>query len=101
MAPFRDPKVTGNPAITLAITRYGGHCGFVEAARDGYDGYWAEREIVDFAARHVPPALLPQAAALEWAHESLCLALILVGVLVASPPGAARPRRRPASASSP
>ena len=59
VAPFRDPRVTGNRAITLAITRYGGHCGFIEAARDGYDGYRAEREIVEFAARHVPPALLP------------------------------------------
>jgi predicted alpha/beta-fold hydrolase len=59
VAPFRDPKVTGNHAITLAITRYGGHCGFIEAGRDGYDGYRAEREIVEFAARHVPPALLP------------------------------------------
>jgi predicted alpha/beta-fold hydrolase len=58
LSPFRDPNVTGNAAITLAITRYGGHCGFVEAARDGYDGYWAEREIVDFVERRVPPALL-------------------------------------------
>ena len=56
--PFRDPRVSGNPSITVVITRYGGHCGFIEAARDGYDGYWAEREIVDFAARHVPPPLL-------------------------------------------
>jgi predicted alpha/beta-fold hydrolase len=59
VTPFRDPKVNGNHAITLAITRYGGHCGFIEAARDGYDGYRAEREIVEFAARHVPAALLP------------------------------------------
>jgi hypothetical protein len=58
LPPFRDPRVTGNPAITLVITRRGGHCGFIEASRDGYDGYWAEREIVDFAERHVPPALL-------------------------------------------
>jgi hypothetical protein len=58
LPPFRDPKVTGNPAITLAITRHGGHCGFIEAARDGYDGYWAEREVVDFASRHVPAPLL-------------------------------------------
>ena len=63
--PFRDPKVTGNPAITLVITRYGGHCGFIESARDGYDGYWAEREIVEFAARQVPPALLAPAPALQ------------------------------------
>jgi predicted alpha/beta-fold hydrolase len=58
LPPFRDPRVTRNAAITLAITRYGGHCGFVEAARNGYDGYWAEREIVDFVERRVPPALL-------------------------------------------
>jgi hypothetical protein len=47
--PFRDPRVTGNPAITLVITPHGGHCGFVEAPRDGYDGFWAEAAIVDFA----------------------------------------------------
>ncbi len=46
--PFSDPAVTGNPHITLKVTPYGGHCGFVEEARDGYDGYWAEREVVEF-----------------------------------------------------
>jgi predicted alpha/beta-fold hydrolase len=51
-APFRDPKVTGNPHITLHLCDYGGHCGFV-GPRDGdEDGYWAEGEIVDFVARH-------------------------------------------------
>ena len=59
LEPFRDPKVTGNPAITLVVTRHGGHCGFIEDARDGYDGYWAERELVDFFSRQVPPTLLP------------------------------------------
>jgi len=58
LPPFRDPKVTGNAAITLLITRHGGHCGFIEAARDGYDGYWAEREIVEFVERRVPASLL-------------------------------------------
>lgn len=53
VAPFRDPKVTGNPAVTLVVTKRGGHCGYIEAARDGYDGYWAERAIVDFVAGHV------------------------------------------------
>lgn len=51
--PFRDPKVTGNPQITLRIPRYGGHCGFVEEARDGYDGYWAEQRIVEFVAERM------------------------------------------------
>jgi len=49
-APFRDPDVAGNPSITLVITPHGGHCAFVERAEGGYDGYWAEREIMRFAA---------------------------------------------------
>ena len=48
--PFRDPKVTGNPNITLRICRHGGHCGFVGARNGGEDdGYWAENQIVEFA----------------------------------------------------
>jgi len=50
--PFRDPKVTGNLHITLCVTRHGGHCGFIEAARNGYDGYWAEEQIIEFVASH-------------------------------------------------
>jgi hypothetical protein len=46
--PFREPAVLHNPNITVAVTPHGGHCGFVEASRAGYDGYWAEREIVEF-----------------------------------------------------
>ncbi len=45
--PFRDPRITNNPNITTIITSHGGHCGFV-AEPNGYDGYWAERKIVDF-----------------------------------------------------
>jgi predicted alpha/beta-fold hydrolase len=47
-APFRDPKVTGNPHITLELSRHGGHCGFVGPASDGDDGYWAENRIIEF-----------------------------------------------------
>ena len=47
--PFSDPKVTSNPHITTIVTAHGGHCGFVAEA-NGYDGYWAERAIVAFAA---------------------------------------------------
>jgi predicted alpha/beta-fold hydrolase len=47
---FRDPALTANPNVTLVVTRHGGHCGFL-AERDGDDdGYWAERQIVGFAA---------------------------------------------------
>ena len=49
--PFLDPKVTGNPNITLKITAHGGHCGFVSQPSAASDGYWAEDEIVAFATR--------------------------------------------------
>ena len=62
--PFRHPVVTGNSHITTVITAHGGHCGFVGAAAlprslsgpphgrgaNDYDGYWAERVVVDFVA---------------------------------------------------
>ena len=47
---FRDPTLTGNPNITLAVTTHGGHCGFLgEPEGAGDDGYWAERAIIGFA----------------------------------------------------
>jgi uncharacterized protein len=46
---FRDPRLTGNPHVRAIVTRHGGHCGFLEAAADGWDGYWAERRIIEFA----------------------------------------------------
>jgi predicted alpha/beta-fold hydrolase len=51
-APFRDPRLATHPALTVVITPDGGHCAFVEATAPGYDGYWAEREIVRFANAH-------------------------------------------------
>jgi predicted alpha/beta-fold hydrolase len=53
IAPFRRPEVTGNPYLTIVATRHGGHCGYLERRSDGYDGYWAEREIVRFVTAHV------------------------------------------------
>jgi predicted alpha/beta-fold hydrolase len=51
--PFRTAAVTGNPHVTVVITKEGGHCAFVERGDgSGYDGYWAEREIVRFASAH-------------------------------------------------
>ncbi len=46
--PFRTPAVAGNPHITTEVCEEGGHCAFVESGSPGYDGYWAEREIVRF-----------------------------------------------------
>jgi hypothetical protein len=47
---FRDPAVASNPNITLDISPWGGHCGFVSASSNGDDGYWAESRIVEFTS---------------------------------------------------
>jgi predicted alpha/beta-fold hydrolase len=50
-APFRDPAVLDNPSVTVFLCRHGGHCGFVGPRGAGDDdGYWAEHQIVAFAA---------------------------------------------------
>jgi len=60
VVPFRDPVVTGNPHLTVVVTPHGGHCAYLERAEPGYDGYWAEREVVRFA---VTKAAGPSASA--------------------------------------
>ena len=50
---FNANPVRQNPAITVVVTPHGGHCAFVEHARDGYDGYWAEEQVVRFVTSHV------------------------------------------------
>lgn len=54
---FDAPAVRNNPHITTVITSHGGHCAFVEdvnglptvaATTVGYDGYFAERTVVEF-----------------------------------------------------
>jgi predicted alpha/beta-fold hydrolase len=49
---FEAPEVANNPNIRTVITPAGGHCAFVEAGdqTSAYDGYFAERTIVDFLA---------------------------------------------------
>jgi len=51
-APFYGAEMTGNANITLVITPHGGHCAYLAHAENGYDGYWAEREILRFAELH-------------------------------------------------
>jgi predicted alpha/beta-fold hydrolase len=49
---FRDPAIAANPQITLTVTPHGGHCGFLgDPHGTDDDGYWAERQIVEFAGR--------------------------------------------------
>ena len=50
--PFRDPAVTANPNIIVELLESGGHCGFIEESHGGYDGYWAEREIIEFLQKN-------------------------------------------------
>ncbi len=43
-------KISANPNITYVETEDGGHCSFL-ADRDGYDGHWAERQVVEYLRR--------------------------------------------------
>jgi uncharacterized protein len=49
MLPETRERILANPNITYIETSDGGHCAFVgEPDGDGYDGRWAEREVVEF-----------------------------------------------------
>jgi predicted alpha/beta-fold hydrolase len=50
--PFDNPALRANPHVTLALSRHGGHCGFISAAQGDDDGYWAERRIVEWVEQH-------------------------------------------------
>ncbi len=49
LLPETRARLLANPHVRLVETRHGGHCAFIAAA-DGYDGRWAEREVVEFVA---------------------------------------------------
>ncbi len=49
MLPDTRARLLANPHVRLVETRHGGHCAFISAA-DGYDGRWAEREVVEFVS---------------------------------------------------
>lgn len=48
ITPESRAKLLANPNIRLLETRHGGHCGFLAAAQDGFDGRWAEAKIQQF-----------------------------------------------------
>jgi predicted alpha/beta-fold hydrolase len=53
---FDAPEVRHNPYLTTIVTSCGGHCAFVEEA-NGYDGYFAEKTVVDFLSANVGAGL--------------------------------------------
>jgi predicted alpha/beta-fold hydrolase len=64
-APFHDARVQANRHMQVIVTRGGGHCGFLTGERHGDrvdDGYWAERQILAFATKHVDATASPSAA---------------------------------------
>ena len=50
ITPETRQKIAGNSNITFIETDDGGHCSFV-GERDGYDGHFAERAVIDFLLR--------------------------------------------------
>jgi hypothetical protein len=42
IVPETREKIAANPCIAFIETQHGGHCGFLAAATDHDDGYWAE-----------------------------------------------------------
>src|SRR5215471_18432960 len=51
MLPETRAKFAANPHVTLVETQRGGHCAFL-AHPNGYDGRWAERQIIQFFLRY-------------------------------------------------
>jgi hypothetical protein len=47
MLPSTRADLLGNPRVRLIETAHGGHCAFLAPAA-GYDGYWAEKMLLDF-----------------------------------------------------
>ena len=50
LLPRTRKAISCNPHIRLIETKYGGHCGFI-AEPDGYDGRWAEQQVIEFISR--------------------------------------------------
>jgi predicted alpha/beta-fold hydrolase len=49
LRPETEAKLAANPHITYLRSQHGGHCAFLAEA-DGYDGRWAEQQVIEFLA---------------------------------------------------
>jgi predicted alpha/beta-fold hydrolase len=45
---FTVPLIQHHSKIRVIAPRHGGHCGFLQWARNGEDHFWAENRIMDF-----------------------------------------------------
>jgi hypothetical protein len=52
LLPKTREAMVANPNVTFIETERGGHCAFLEAAKNGYDGRWAERTLLGFLQAH-------------------------------------------------
>jgi len=52
LLPKTREAMVANPNVTFIETQRGGHCAFLEAAKNGYDGRWAERTLLGFLQAH-------------------------------------------------
>ena len=57
LTPATRAQLEERAEITLLEPKHGGHCAFLEEPEPGYDGYWAERELLNFAVACTGPAL--------------------------------------------
>jgi predicted alpha/beta-fold hydrolase len=54
LTPSTRMKLQTNANITLLEPAHGGHCAFLEEPREGYDGYWAEAQLLQFVRACAP-----------------------------------------------
>lgn len=59
---FKVPSIMNNKNITLAMLRYGGHCGFFQKHRLREDRFWAENRIIEWLSLQSYPASLDRLA---------------------------------------
>ncbi|MGH9588682.1 MAG: YheT family hydrolase [Acidobacteriaceae bacterium] len=52
LLPPTRAALIANPNVTYIETERGGHCAFLEAAKNGYDGRWAERTLLGYLRAH-------------------------------------------------
>ena len=55
MMPETRAKLLANPHVTYLETQHGGHCAFLANA-NGYDGRWAEKQVIEFFEKQMAAA---------------------------------------------